>query len=378
MSSKIALRKTCSVIFVFFLTVAVFTGCRRDTGEDDCVKGWAAYQKENYEEAAKFFKAGAEKGNAVAQYALAICLNRGQGVETDNKQSFEWMRKAAEQGYTKAQFLLGCYYKNGVGVERNPAEAQKWIQKSLDDLKKLAGMGDTEAQNILADYLTNESGVKASNEDPVSPSGPIDAEEQYKLALRYAQGEVSERDLVKSFEWMRKAAEQGHTKAQCLLGIYLKTGLTGKEDPEEAEKWFRKSIGGLQKLAEKGDPEAQSHLAVCYENGFGIEKDEKLAHEWLCKAADQGDVSSQLTLGIKYLNEEDPENAVVWLRKAANQGNPFAQITLGNIFEAGKGSIKPDKAEAVKWFRKAAESGDAISQKAAQDALKRLEAPAED
>ena len=372
LSQKIA-RDIRSLVSTFFLAAAVFTGCGRDnTGKKDFENGWTAYQKGEYEESVKFFKAGAEKSNADAQYALAICFNRGHGVETDNKQSFEWMRKAAEQGHTKAQYLLGFYYKNGLGVEPDPEEARKWIQKSLDGLRILAGKGDTDALVFLTDYMKDDVDGMARESD--SPAEPDDAEGRYRLALRCAQGEGGKIDLARSFDLMRKAAEQGHTKAQCLLGIYLETGLAGKPDPEEAEKWFKKAVADLRKLAEQGDFEAQSCLAVCYENGFGIEKDADLALEWLRKAADQGDVSSQLTLGMKYLDEEKTEDAVVWLRKAADQGNPLAQITLGNLYEAGLGSLKPNRDEAVKWFRKAAESGDALMQKAAGDALKRLEA----
>lgn len=378
MPSNAIARKIRTLIFSFFLTAAVFTGCGRDTGENDLEKGRIAFQKGDNKTAAECFKAGAEKGNAEAQYTFAVCLALGNGVDQDHKLSFDWMRKAAEQGHTKAQFMLGFYYRKGLGVERDPVEGQKWIQKSLDNLRTLAGQGDEDAQKLLENYLESDAGVKASASDSDLIPEPDDAEGRYRLALRYAQGEGGKIDLAKSFDLLRKAADQGHTKAQCLLGIYYETGLAGESDSEEAKKWFKRSVGDLQKLAEQGDAEAQSCLAVCYENGFGIEKDDKLALEWLRKAADQGDVSSQLTLGIKYLDDENAEDAVIWLRKAADQGNPFAQITLGNLYEAGKGGIKPDRDEAAKWYRKASESGDTLMQKSAQDALKRLEAaPAE-
>jgi len=374
MSSKAVVRSICIAFFVFFLAAATFTGCGKNTEENDLEKGQAAYQKGDFKTAAEFFRSAAEQGNAEAQYSFAVCLERGMGIEPDKKQSFEWLRKAAEQDHTKAQYLLGHYYRIGLGVEQNPEEARKWIQKSIDKLRILAGQGDSDAQVFLADYVKNNADAKAQDSDPDSPAIPDDAEGQYKLALRYAQGEAGKIHLAKSFDLLRKAAEQDHTKAQCLLGIYYETGLAGEPDSEEAKKWFEKSIDDLQKLAGQGDIEAQSCLAVCYENGFGIEKDDKLALEWLRKAADQGDASSQLTLGIKYLDDENAEDAVVWLRKAAEQGNPFAQISLGNLYEAGMGSIKPDKGEAAKWFRKAAESNDTLFQKAALDALKRIEA----
>ena len=50
-----------------------------------------------------------------------------------------------------------------------------------------------------------------------------------------------------------------------------------------------------------------------------------------------------------------------WFRKAADQGNASAQLSLGVMYDKGQG-VPRDAAEAVKWFRKAADQGNAEAQ----------------
>ena len=54
-----------------------------------------------------------------------------------------------------------------------------------------------------------------------------DAEAQYKLAFCYEAGEGVEKDDATAFLWGKKAAEQGHAKAQNLVGVLLEGGLGG-------------------------------------------------------------------------------------------------------------------------------------------------------
>lgn len=53
-----------------------------------------------------------------------------------------------------------------------------------------------------------------------------------------------------------------------------------------AVKWLRKS-------AEQGNERAQCILAVCYENGKGVEKKYREAVSWYKKSAEQGHVLAQ-------------------------------------------------------------------------------------
>ena len=85
----------------------------------------------------------------------------------------------------------------------------------------------------------------------------------------------------------------------------------------------------------------------------------------LIKAAEQGDVKSQLSLGSNfYFGKgvfQDFAEAMKWYRKAADQGEAKAQYNLGDMYANGTGVVR-DYAEAVKWYRKAADQGNAKAQ----------------
>ena len=52
-------------------------------------------------------RAGADQGDRVAQYNLAVMLAKGDGVEQSNEEAFAWCRKAAEQPLPEAEMMLG-------------------------------------------------------------------------------------------------------------------------------------------------------------------------------------------------------------------------------------------------------------------------------
>ncbi len=118
----------------------------------------------------------------------------------------------------------------------------------------------------------------------------------------------------------------------------------------------------LSKAAEEGDIKAQATLGWMYENGEGIDKSFKKAVKWYRKAAEQGHAEAQAGLGRCYYNgtgvSQDYEQAVVWYRKAAEQNHTWAQASLAYYYEM----IDQDFREAIKWYEKAAVQGDAVAQ----------------
>ncbi|CAB5366780.1 unnamed protein product [Rhizophagus irregularis] len=68
----------------------------------------------------------------------------------------------------------------------------------------------------------------------------------------------------------------------------------------ETEKNLKKAFNWYHKAAENGDKEAQFNLGACYEEGIGIEKDEVKASYWYQKAAQQGFGDAQYRLGFFY------------------------------------------------------------------------------
>lgn len=187
------------------------------------------------------------------------------------------------------------------------------------------------------------------------------------VAGPYEDGRAADRrgDFAAAVSSYRTAANQGHAKAQCGLGLMYEHGLGVGRDYVQAAKWFRKG-------AEQGDAECQNYLAGSYEQGHGVPKDDVIAVSWYRKAADQGDIYAQIRLGDSYRIglgvAQDGATAISWYRRAADQGSIHAQNLLGILYEQGK-IVPRDEAEAMKWYRKAADRGDAPAKQRLQDLL---------
>lgn len=119
-------------------------------------------------------------------------------------------------------------------------------------------------------------------------------------------------------------------------------------------------LDSLTKVAEQGDVETQLLLGIFYSDwDWGKKKDYTEAAKWYRKAAEQGNSAAQERLGSLYCLgkgvRQDSVEAEKWYRKAAEQGYAPAQFDLGLLYYGNKG--KQDYAEAAKWWRKAAEQG---------------------
>jgi TPR repeat protein len=95
------------------------------------------------------YRAGAEKGEAWAQFNLGEAYSYGVIVAEDKKEGVKWYRMAANQGHVKAQHNLGLMYANGQGVPQDFKEAAKWYRKAADQ-------GVAEAQQNLGAYVLHK------------------------------------------------------------------------------------------------------------------------------------------------------------------------------------------------------------------------------
>ncbi len=98
--------------------------------------------RKDYAEAMKWFDRAVKQGLALAQYNLGWMHHEGWGVKRDNAEAVKWFRLAAEQKLAVAQYMMGFMYKNGCGVPKDLNEARKWYQLA-------ANQGDIDAQAAL-------------------------------------------------------------------------------------------------------------------------------------------------------------------------------------------------------------------------------------
>jgi TPR repeat protein len=97
------------------------------------------------------------------------------------------------------------------------------------------------------------------------------------MGAMYTEGQGVPQDYAQGATWFRKAAEQGHAKAQYNVGVSYRLGQGAAQDYAQAVAWFRKA-------AEQGYPLAQFSLGVMHANGQGVPQDDIEALKWLTLA----------------------------------------------------------------------------------------------
>ena len=209
-----------------------------------------------------------------------------------------------------------------------------------------------------------------SNETEISPWLQKAADQgesgaQLLLGKCYLNGTGIKQDYGEAVKWFHKSAEGGNPDAQTLLGKCYFDGTVIKQDYSEAVKWFREA-------AHREYPEAEKMLGVCYFNGTGVEQDFDEAINWFCKSTWHDDMGARRILRYCYHEkigenqncsewplfrcsydmddvEADYAEAAYWCRNAANGGFPVAQWTPRPV-------VRPMRTSTASWQHSAATS----------------------
>jgi hypothetical protein len=168
-------------------------------------------------------EAMAQRGDADAQFSLALKHASGEGAALDYAQAAHWYLKAADQSHSLAQFNLGIMYANGQGMPRDGAQSMMWIQKAAD-------LGDAGAQYNLG-----------STHHRASLSGlPENACES----------------RIEAYKWFHLAAAQGYNGAEVACEIVS----LGMSRDDMAEGTRRVSAFVASKPKQPEDPRFQERI----------------------------------------------------------------------------------------------------------------------
>lgn len=211
----------------------------------DTAAGLAAFKNKDYQRAYQEFKAGADAGQAEAEFDLGVMYAQGFGVLRDLNAAANWYRKAADQGNAEAQFALGQMYAHGWGVPRDTADAVRWFQMA----------NSVDSDGPPTDWLTVE-------------------------------GYGMQQDPAQAVFWYQQAAHSGHPEAQYFLALLYASGKGVKRDEEQAERWISSS-------ATQGYAAAMAELGKRFATGNGVAKDDKRSYFWLTLAFLHGDKSEE-------------------------------------------------------------------------------------
>lgn len=332
---------------------------------------------QNYEYAFNWYKKSAENGFSAAQHALAYLYKMGEGCEESVHKAYYWLEEAAENDFEDSFYVLGESYFEGEYVDLNYKKAYKYLSKAAD-------IGNENAIESLADMyyfgfyvdedknkafkLYRES-IKLGNTDLYYKLGKIyedegkhkaainyykkghesnDVRATQKLGVMYYNGEIVEKDVKKSLEYMEKASKEKAPHALYVMGIaYLNS------DKEKGINYLKESY----KLGSIHAAEAlASELLIEVLNDKKI--DEKELLEYIKKSMDEGledgiyyyGLVNAYGIGVKKSNEE----AFKYFKIAAEKGCEKAIIKIANWYKHGV-YVRANPYEAITWYKKAAE-----------------------
>ncbi len=160
--------------------------------------------------------------------------------------------------------------------------------------------------------------------------------------------------LKEAVVFYEQSAAQGHPQAQVALGEIF-AGDESLKDEKKSFEWNRKA-------AQQGLANAQCATAIQFSLGEGVDRNFDSARYWYRKSADQGYVQAQYDLGMLYLSGrggvKDENLGVSLLERAANRAHIPSQNALGNLYLMGGETVKSSRSKAIFWFRQAAKGGD--------------------
>lgn len=117
------MKKVYLIIVFLFSSIIAF-------GQGTMEEAKRCLNQKEYDKAVRIFQALADKGEVEAQYNLALCYDKGQGVPQDYSKAAHWYQKAADQNLPGAQLNLALCYDKGHGVPQDYSKAVYWYEKA--------------------------------------------------------------------------------------------------------------------------------------------------------------------------------------------------------------------------------------------------------
>ena len=241
----------------------------------------------------------AELGHTDSMYEVGQSYEMGKGVPFQLDKALEWYSMGAERDHVGCQLKLGIFYQKGLGASQDIEKSARWFRRAVD-------LGSSRAMLLLAQTLE-----------------------------RFPEFEVKHGRAGAMFD---RAATMGEPEAIHHLGLsYLQPELNGI-DFERAEGYFRASLDW---------PESCYRLSQMITDGL-ISGNSMDVSQLLERSAEVGHIPSIVKLSEK---ADDLETSISWIEKAAQRGDVDSQVALAN-FLVISGRHNAEKL-ALWWFEQA-------------------------
>jgi hypothetical protein len=209
----------------------------------------------------------AEGGHLEAQRCVAWAYYVGVGVKVDHAAAATWFGEAAERGDRDAQFNLGVAFRQGEGTPQNYELAAEWFQRAVDQ-------GHSDAMVSLAALYNDGHGVEQDHAYANALyRGAVEAENNntpasFNLGLSYFfEGCGVDKVMASALSFWQRAADQGHSDAQYVIGCTYVNGASGysySKNIQLARKYIKASAaqGDVEAVAALKDWNACAHCGA--------------------------------------------------------------------------------------------------------------------
>lgn len=214
----------------------------------------------------------------------------------------------------------------------------------------LAKKEEKMAKLLVEAAAANDNQVKTNKYKEAAALGSSEANFQLYFLTSYPS----------NFEYLEKAATQGHAKAQYNLGMFYANASSNKFDKSvicpHILKWLK--LAALQ-----NNPSALNSLGLNYfEGNFGLNKSLELGIDLLKKAFDKDNKNLMIKTNYAFSlltrgkNEDFNEGYRLFV-EAANEKCGWANCLLGICFYNGTLGFTKDRAKSKIYYQVAAENG---------------------
>ncbi|MEM7121928.1 MAG: tetratricopeptide repeat protein [Pseudomonadota bacterium] len=223
-------------IAAFALILALMPVGHAAADEALLAEGEAAFNRGDNETALSIFRPLAEEGNATAQGWLGTMYLWSFGVKENFGQALKWSRLGAEQDEVYSLYQMGLMYKYGFGVKPDDTQAQPYF----DRLLAKAQQDDLHAQNLVGQMYHDGDGVVRDFDEArrwyllASEQGNPYA--SLNLGYMYEWGDGVPADFNDAANWFALSIEQGYVLAEHDLdrvggvGAGYKSGKDAKQE----------------------------------------------------------------------------------------------------------------------------------------------------
>lgn len=266
--------------------------------------------KQPFRRAARYFRLAARQGHADAQTYLGNMYYTGSGVEQSHEEAARWYSAAAEQADPNAMYNLAALYKNGEGVTRSLDEAATWFHRAAEQTKE-ADTAKVAALRLAELYASKESVIrddtKAVRWYTVLAERHADPDAMLTLLRFAAEGRGQVASAKRAAEWATRRldlVDRNDASARAALGKELfpvNLGRVFRERPT-ADPYAEK-LAPL--LALTAFPGASIYLAWLIDAGLVAPTDGKGTPEILREAYERGDDGAAIALALFRLRRQD-------------------------------------------------------------------------